>query len=138
MVKGFVKSVPTMVSLILLVVFLLSVFQKLTNYPSFNDTLIGTDFFYIGAVSYFSKAVIALEFINCYYLLYKQRIGLFISASLLSIYLVYVILLKLYYFYPSCGCGGIIAQLTFEKHVLINTVLLTLTVLSLTIRKSKK
>lgn len=129
---------PRLLAVILFIIFLLSLYQKLFYYESFKNTLIGTDLFTLNVVHYFSLTILILEFITCYFLYYKLKIGLLLVASLLSLYILYIVLLKMYYIYPVCSCGGIIAQLPFRSHLLSNIILLVTTILALLVQVKHK
>lgn len=118
------KYISTILTVILFVVFVVSVCQKISNLSSFNNTLISTDLFDIHYVQYFSTGIIILEIITCYFLLYKNYYGWLASLILLILYTGYIAIIKLYYIYPMCGCGGIIAQLPFKTHLLTNLTLI--------------
>lgn len=132
------KFLPIVTSILLFGIFIVSLFQKLSNYNSFKSTLIGTGFFYIGSVEYFAITVIILEFIIAYLLLSFRKIGFIISSTLLAVYIIYIGLLKLFYFYPTCGCGGILAQLPFSQHLFVNIILFMLSAFSIIVLKYSK
>lgn len=114
----------------LFVLLMISVYQKIKNFETFMDTLVGTNLFYVNSVKYFAIAVVVAELIVAFFLLAYRKIGFYLTILLFVVYTLYIIILELYYFYPSCGCGGIMAQLPFKEHLTLNLIYIILAAIS--------
>lgn len=122
-----------------MILFLTSIYQKAANFPSFIVILLSTDLFKIGYVEYIAWSVIIIECITAFFLFQRGLIGLSLTAFLLVLYLIYITVLRLYYYYPECGCGGILAQLSFKYHFIANMSLLTVALVTVYLQiKNKK
>ncbi|HBI88802.1 MAG TPA: hypothetical protein DDY75_13195 [Sphingobacterium sp.] len=51
----------------LFVLLMISVYQKIKNFETFMDTLVGTNLFYVNSVKYFAIAVIVAELIVAFF-----------------------------------------------------------------------
>lgn len=61
-----------------------------------------------------------------------QRMGLYLSLTLLSLYTVYIAAILLHFF-PRipCSCGGILRHMTWQQHFWFNLAFIFLTILAL-------
>ncbi|WP_282637684.1 MauE/DoxX family redox-associated membrane protein [Sphingobacterium thalpophilum] len=130
MKKHLLYLIVFIIQIGLFALFMISVYQKIKNFETFMDTLIGTNLFYVNSVKYFAMAVIIAELAIAFFLLAYRKIGFYLTILLFVVYTLYIIIIELYYFYPSCGCGGIMAQLPFKEHLTLNLIYIILAAIS--------
>ncbi|MBN9383495.1 MAG: hypothetical protein J0H74_22245 [Chitinophagaceae bacterium] len=61
-----------------------------------------------------------------------QRIGLYLSLTLLSIFTLYIAAILLHFFRSiPCSCGGVLRHMTWQQHFWFNLTFIFLTILAL-------
>jgi putative oxidoreductase len=69
---------------------------------------------------------------------YTRLIGLYASLVLMTIFTVYTGLVLFHFFpYVPCSCGGVISQLTWPQHFLLNLTYVSLSILGIILQHRK-
>lgn len=100
--------------------FFYSGIEKMTNALAFSVSLSSGGLFTERSIAYLMYLVPAIEFVAGLLLLFYRRIGLLFSFILFCLFTVYLVLLKFFYEYSSCGCGGLFSKMSFEWHLVVN------------------
>lgn len=94
--------------------------NKLLDITSFKLNLVKTGIFQPEQVRYVVYGALLLELVSITSLVLKEKIGLWISLTMMCVFTTYIILLNYQSRYEICGCGGILNGLSFTKHLMIN------------------
>jgi len=71
-------------------------------------------------IKYVAYGALAFECVSIVGLLVKERVGLWLSLSMMATFSIYIVILHLLNRYEICGCGGILNGLSFTTHLAIN------------------
>lgn len=93
--KSFYLSL--LLPIVLFVIFITSVFQKLSNFSSFQNNLLESGLFELQYVKFYALIVVFAELRVCVLIIIKMRYGLIISAFLILIYIFYILVIKNFY-----------------------------------------
>lgn len=131
---GYEKRVlRDLVSLIISTLFIYTDLSKLIELQFFQDTLQKSPFIPVQAVSIISITLPVFELLLAFGLFVSkfQYISLFLSFLLMLLFTTYTILI--YFFSPEipCACGGIISSLSWPGHIILNSILTILLLITL-------
>lgn len=110
--------------------FIYTELQKVIYPPNFFQALAMTGLFKAQDVSWVAFLSIGLEVIVALLLLGFRRYGFLAGSILLFIYTSYIWLSHTYFFYTGFAYGSPYIHLSYEKHMAINTFLLTVLVVA--------
>lgn len=124
---------------ILILLFTYTGLSKLNDQQSFQlimskSPLIGHYSVMIGWVVPVTELIVALLLL----IPSTKKIGLWASLLLMTIFTLYIAYILLFSPRLPCSCGGIIQQLSWRNHLLINTVLIILPAVSIWFYKPNK
>lgn len=107
-------------------------FQKLLDYDRFRAVLSASPLIATGAGA-LAPALIAVELVVTLLLIFPRTrlLGLAASLVLLVLFTSYLGYMMLYSTQLPCSCGGVIASLSWQGHLLFNGALLAVTALAL-------
>ncbi|WP_370277708.1 MauE/DoxX family redox-associated membrane protein [Flavobacterium sp. J27] len=97
--------------------------NKFLSIESFQTNLLKTGFFEDSTTIYLSYLIILTEFVAVLILIFYKKLGALLMASMLSVFTIYILILRFYGRYEVCGCGGVLNGLQFKYHLMINVVL---------------
>lgn len=117
--------------LIEILFFTYTLYYKVFWLEAFQMNIARSGFWAPELIPSLSIAVIIVESIAILFLTFSPRWGLRFSLVMMSSFTGYIILLYLYRKYEVCGCGGILNNLPFYQHLMINGVLILLNALTL-------
>lgn len=84
-------------------------------------------------------AIPITELIIAGILLFREKLGLLLSAGLLSAFILYILVINLRIFGKiPCACGGIFQKMSYDGHLVFNIVMLLLSLTALYIHKHNK
>jgi hypothetical protein len=123
----------------LLLVFLYTAWSKLMDYEQFRYTLsqsvllkpLAGIIAWLLPVTEFAIAV--LLFIPAF-----RRIGLWVSATVITAFTIYLGYMILYMPKLPCTCGGVLAELSWRQHIVFNLSLIVLSVTSILLYNKHK
>ncbi|POY36277.1 hypothetical protein C3K47_11010 [Solitalea longa] len=125
----------------LIVLFLYAAISKLVEIHDFQQELSKSPMLHAVA-KLLAIGVPSIELFICSLLLYSKtsHTGFILSLFLLTSFTAYLIITINYSTYVPCSCGGVISQLSWNQHILLNFffILLSITgiLLSASLRKS--
>lgn len=126
------KRTIDIISAILIILFLYTGISKLLSFNIFQIQLAESPLLkpYVGMVS---TVVPITEIIISLLLLQKKtkRLGLYCSLTLLVLFTCYIIVMFTTYEHLPCTCGGIIQQLSWPAHLILNITLIIITGLAI-------
>lgn len=112
----------TILTYILFILFLYTAVSKMVDLDEFlnqieRSPLIPANFSIIVAIG-----VIIVELIICAFLMIEKwnRLGILLGGWLLAVFAIYVAMILFYSPYVPCSCGGIIAELGWTAHLILN------------------
>lgn len=77
-------------------------------------------------VDIIAYSALTAEGVSLISLLFKEKIGLMISWLMMVCFTCYICILYFLSLYEVCGCGGILNGLSFQWHLLINCIVITI------------
>lgn len=125
------KFIVQATTFLLIFLFLYTALSKLVVFGTFKTLL--AQYPLIGSFSgLIAWLVPATEIFLCLLLFVpaSRKTGLWLSAVLLGLFTLYTIYLVSFAPKLPCSCGGVIAQLSWQQHLLLNVVFLTLSAVS--------
>lgn len=66
-----------------------------------------------------------------------RKVGLYLSAGLLSVFTLYIVYVLNFAAYVPCSCGGVISSLTWAQHLLFNSAFIILNTVGIYLYVSK-
>lgn len=97
-----------------------STIEKLIDFNNFTLSVIKTDILASNYSLLLSYLVVILEIITLISIFINEKVFLLFTTLLFLIFSNYIILLRLFDKYSSCGCGGFINTLGFNLHLTLN------------------
>ncbi len=101
-------------------------FYKVLNLDAFKFNIARTAVFPEYFINIIPYAVILLEFIVIFFLIFRKKTGVILFAISMLVFSIYIMLLYQFGRYEVCGCGGVLNGLEFKYHMLINIIFLLL------------
>lgn len=121
---AFKNKIISYVSVLFVIFFGYTTFNKLFNIDSFQHNLLKTGLFAGNLVPSFSYLVIAIEIIVIFFLIFYLRIGFLMVVAMMTSFTIYISYLNYFGLYEICGCGGILNGLAYKYHLIINMFIL--------------
>jgi len=121
--------------LILIIIMFISytLVNKILNINAFVINIAKVGVFKGGMVDVAVFYALISELLCIVLLITKEHIGILVTLLVISSYTVYLSYLGFSGIYVMCGCGGILNNLTFYRHLAVNVILIiTLLYLSVT------
>jgi hypothetical protein len=112
------------ITFLLIVLFTYTAINKLMHFPNFILTISRSSI--IGSkAGFIAPAVITVEWLIVILLFFPglRKIGLLLSSLLLFAFTAYVAYILATEPKLPCSCGGIVQQLSWKNHLILNTVL---------------
>jgi MFS family permease len=113
-----------LISSFFVLLFAYTAVSKLVIYDTFVNQLSKSPYLekYAVAVGWLIPAI---ELIVALLLVYRRSrlIGLFASFGLMLAFSIYIYMMLHYSHYIPCSCGGVLAQMSWEQHLVFNVVL---------------
>jgi hypothetical protein len=105
---------------------------KIADYDTFRAQ-IGQSSLITNYADVLSWLIPAIEFLIVILLLFRntQRLGLYMSTSLMLMFVLYIGVILVYDSNVPCSCGGIIAKMNWGQHLLFNCVFLLLGIVAI-------
>jgi len=100
--------------------------NKLSALHSFQVNLLKTGLYSLDVAKQLSYLVLAGELGVLIALLFFKKAGSVLLFAMLTVFTLYICLLRLLGRYEVCGCGGVLNGLEFRYHLLINLGLVVL------------
>lgn len=123
---------------VIIVFFSYTLVNKIINIESFMLNIAKTGVFHIKIIDFVAYLVLFIETLSIVLLIFKEKLGILLSLSMMIFFTVYIILLQLLGRYEVCGCGGILNGLSFSFHLLINLMVIILLLLCYSYGKNEK
>lgn len=120
----FKNKVVNYISILFVIFFGYTAFNKLLNINSFQHNLLKTGLFADYFVVSFSFIVILCELIVIFFLIFYSKIGFLLVVMMMTGFTIYISYLNYSGLYEICGCGGILNGLAYKYHLLINVLIL--------------
>ena len=131
-----INSVVETIVALLVFLFLYTALSKYADQTTFKFSLHMSPILK-GYSSIIAIAIPSIELIIVALLIIpKTRLwGLYSSVSLLSLFTIYLIGIILFSKNLPCGCGGIINQLSWKGHILLNTIFISFSIFGIMSQK---
>lgn len=126
------------ISFIISVFFIYTGIFKLINPESFILNISKTGFFNEKLIPYLPYIIGFFELIIAVLILTRMFIGQLFFTITMIVFSFYITYLNNNNLYEVCGCGGILNGLSYNNHLLINLIFLTLSFSVIFILKSSK
>lgn len=122
--------VITIITVIFVLLFVYTGFAKLMDYTLFKEQVAESPILFSGA-KYIALAIPVIEFVVAIMLVMPRlhQTGLYASFVLMLLFTGYVLAILLVNDKLPCSCGGIIQELSWNEHLIVNSIL---TILALT------
>lgn len=126
------KIITTIVSLLLVTLFTYAAVSKLIDYEKFRFQL-GRSPFISEYTSLISWAIPSVELIIASLLIVdKSRIiGLYLSFALMLLFTGYIYAMLHFSYFIPCSCGGVLASMSWNQHLVFNAVFTLLPLLAI-------
>ncbi len=110
----------------LIIIFLYTAITKLMDYDTFLNEIQRSPLLPYSLTPFIAYAVIFIEFGICILLLVERTntFGILLSGGLLFLFTIYITMILLFSPYVPCSCGGIISQLSWTAHLILNISLI--------------
>lgn len=99
-------------------------FEKIINYAEFLTNLSNANLFNHRVIKPIGFTVILLEIITTIFLIFKERIGIYLMFFFFLFSTAYIFILQTEGNYIRCGCGGILNTLNYPEHMAINIAII--------------
>lgn len=120
-----------------LILFMSYVFiNKALDVQAFQINIFKTGLFSGVMAKIISYIALALELFSIIFLIINKQNGLRFLFIILTIFTLYISVLRSLHRYEVCGCGGILNGLSYISHLLINLLLIFMSLLSLHLGRS--
>lgn len=135
--KGFVFYLQEAICILLIALFGLTALDKTVRFERFHSELGKSPFLmeYSTLVAYGTPIVEALVVI----LLLMDRfriVGLYMSVFLMSLFTAYIYVLLNYSYYKPCLCSAALESLSWQQHLIFNTVFSVLAIIGFIIEET--
>lgn len=123
---------------LLIILFIYTGINKIMDYSNFKFQL-GRSPFIQPMANVIAMILPAGELLLAVFLVFKQTrlLGLYLSFTLMALFTGYIWIMLLYAYDLPCSCGGVLASLTWENHLIFNSVFTVLALIGI-ILESKK
>jgi MFS family permease len=131
--------IAELISTFFVLLFAYTAVNKLAIYGTFVDQLSKSPYLekYAMAVGWL---IPVSELIIAVLLVYRRTrlIGLFASFGLMLAFTIYIYMMLHYSHYVPCSCGGVLAQLSWQQHLVFNIVALLLALAGISLSVTKR
>ncbi|MCK7591279.1 hypothetical protein M0G43_11895 [Subsaxibacter sp. CAU 1640] len=132
--KSFIskKKIVKAVSMLFILIFVYASITKLRNIKNFQFQ-IGQSAVLGVFAEWISFGVIGAELLTAGFLSFghTQRVGLYLSCILMTLFTIYIILVLNFSKDIPCPCGGIISAMGWNTHVIFNISCIALAIIAL-------
>ncbi len=118
------KNISHCLLLLLIMFFSYTFINKALDMNGFKLNIAKTSLFRGIVVDIIAYIALAVECICIVLLLFKEKIGLIFSWFMMLCFTCYICILYFFSLYEVCGCGGILNGLSFQWHLLINSIVI--------------
>lgn len=125
---------------IFILLFLYAALNKILDYSKFQNDLLNSPVFGNDSIAILLSFIVpTLELIIAGLLIFQssQKWGLWLAASLMGLFTLYIAGVLLFSEDIPCSCGGIINNFTWQEHLVFNFLFLSLGVLGIILEKNK-
>lgn len=116
---------------IMVLLFCYTAFSKILTFDQFVFQLEKSPLIPITYGEFYGLGVIVTELIASYLLIFKPLKGFYLSLFLMTSFTAYLFIIINFSFYIPCSCGGILEQLDWNTHIILNISLILLIILSI-------
>ncbi|GAA0884119.1 hypothetical protein GCM10009120_27170 [Sphingobacterium siyangense subsp. cladoniae] len=102
--------------------FIYTAWHKISDKTLFIYSIVKGGFIQESAIDILYWGIIILEVLIAFLLLLSYRIGFFLASISFVAFTIYIYILKNYYVYSECSCGGILNNLPYNIHISINVL----------------
>jgi uncharacterized membrane protein YphA (DoxX/SURF4 family) len=127
------------ISLLLIILFLYTGISKLWDYPVFKEQ-IGTSPLLVPLAPFVAGSLPWIEFIVVLMLIiprWKLK-GLYAAMGLLLLFTCYIIAILIFNKNIPCSCGGVIESLSWNQHIVFNSLFILLAGIGIVLEKREK
>ena len=135
----FNHTIPSVIAALFIFLFLYTALNKFTGHQSFESVLHSSPLlknasFILSWLIPFTELVITLLL----FIPASRQTGLFYSFLLMSLFTAYIAYMVLNASQLPCSCGGILQQLSWQQHLLLNIILSILAATGYLLEKTNK
>ena len=131
------NTVIEIITILFMALFFYTAINKLMVIPTLTSVL--SQYPILGAYPKMAAWTIPIFEITIVGLLYfKRNVGLWVSMITMACFSVYVSYMLLFHPKLPCTCGGLIQQLNWPQHLLLNIILFLLALISIVLTKQQQ
>jgi uncharacterized membrane protein YphA (DoxX/SURF4 family) len=127
------------ICILFMILFLYTGLSKLMEYSVFKEQISESPIL-APVSSVIAIGLPLIEIITTVALLIPQSrlFGLYVSLGLMTIFTVYIILLLSFSHNLPCSCGGVLEELSWSQHIILNTAFIALGITGLILERRSK
>ncbi|BAV94580.1 MauE/DoxX family redox-associated membrane protein [Ichthyobacterium seriolicida] len=132
------KTYSPLVEILTLIIFSYTAVFKILNIQGFQLNIVKTGIFYPQLIQPVSFIVIAIELLVISLIVLRHKKSIHVSLLSMTAFTFYIIFAKIIGKFSTCGCGGVISQMTFLQHITFNLIVITMLSLTFLFKRKRK
>ncbi|MGC1632895.1 MAG: MauE/DoxX family redox-associated membrane protein [Gelidibacter sp.] len=130
--KSITQKIPSVVSLLFILLFVDAAVSKLMDFPEFR-TQLGQSPIVTAFADWVAFGILAVEFLIAGMFFHRKwtLTAFYSSFALMTMFTTYIILVLNFSDFIPCSCGGVLEQLGWTEHIVFNLVFVAIALLSI-------